>query len=138
MLVQAFSIGAPDGSPSPHSSCSITHPNLQRTLYAALPPGTVTCGAAFRSFRLLGDGRVEVILALGGGQGGGQGGGGKGGQTSGSGGGGTAPAEEGEVGRQERVEVCDFLVGADGFRSRVRACLEGGSGRSGLQAWEAC
>ena len=131
-LVQSFSLGGADGAPSPHCSYSVTRPNLQRALYAALPPGTVACGAAFCSFRLLGDGRVEVALALGGNAGGSQGAcdAGTGGGRGASGDAGAAPVQEGSgAGRQEqqtRVEVCDLLVGADGIRSRVRACLEGG------------
>lgn len=89
---------------------SLTRPNLQRTLYAALPPGTVACNAFFRSFALRQDGRVEATLAVG-----------NGGAQAQVLGAGVAGA-----GAVERVEVCDLLVGADGIRSRVRTCLEGG------------
>ncbi len=106
---------------------SLTRPNLQRTLYAALPPGTVTCEASFRSFALREDGRVEVTLAVSGGYHGGNGsimGGSGGTQAQGS-----AEGAGGEGAEAvERVEVCDILVGADGIRSRVRTCLEGGWG----------
>lgn len=45
---------------------NITRPALQRTLYAALPPGIVTCSASFRSFEQREGGRVAVRLAVGG------------------------------------------------------------------------
>lgn len=104
---------------------SLTRPNLQRALYAALPPGTVTCNASFHSFTLREDGRVEVTLALSdGGSGGVQG------EGAGSG---TAGGEG--AGALERVEVCDLLVGADGIRSRVRACLQGGWATAVTAGW---
>lgn len=53
------------GEPLPGThDVNIARPALQRALYAALPPGTVTCGAAFRSFVQRPDGRVEVRLVL--------------------------------------------------------------------------
>lgn len=73
---------------------NIARPTLQRTLFAALPPGTVECGLAFASAERLPDGRMQVRLA---------------------------PAGEGE----ERVEVCDVLVGADGLWSAVRGWIDG-------------
>ena len=55
------------GEPVPGThDINITRPALQRALYAALPPGTVTCGAAFRSFEQRADGRVAVRLTVGG------------------------------------------------------------------------
>lgn len=57
------------GAPVPQThDVNIARPALQRALYAALPPGTVTCGASFRSFKQQADGRVEVRLVLEGGE----------------------------------------------------------------------
>lgn len=94
--------GAPAGTPPPVGEyiCNLARPALQQALYAALPPGTVTCGTAFRSFRLREDGRVAVQLA-----------------------------SEGQGGEAAVQEVaCDLLVGADGIRSAVRASLDEQSG----------
>jgi 2-polyprenyl-6-methoxyphenol hydroxylase-like FAD-dependent oxidoreductase len=76
---------------------NITRTALQQALYAALPPSTVTCRTAFRSFTLQEDGRVVVQL-----------------ESVGQGG-------EGAV----HEEVCDLLVAADGIRSAVRAAVDG-------------
>ena len=97
--------------------CSLTRPALQQALYAALPPGTVTCGAPFRGFRLKEDGRVEVQF----------GSGGDAGPRKGERQGGSSGPGQQEQGEQAgALEVtCDLLVGADGLRSAVRACLDG-------------
>lgn len=122
--LQTFPMGGVhslDGSSS--SGCySLTRPNLQRMLYAALPPGIVTCNASFRSFALREDGRVEVSLAVCSSSGEGVSSTGPAGSPAGSSLTGSKAAEQ--------VEVCDLLVGADGIRSGVRACLEG-EGRLG-------
>ncbi|PSC68728.1 zeaxanthin epoxidase isoform A [Micractinium conductrix] len=73
---------------------NLTRPALQRALYAALPPGTVVCGAAFAAAKPLPDGRVEVRFEAAAGE---------------------APPE---------AAVVDVLVGADGIRSSVRSQLE--------------
>ncbi|PRW56007.1 quinolinate chloroplastic [Chlorella sorokiniana] len=126
-LVQAFPMrnGARPTSDGSIGSYSLTRPNLQRTLYAALPPGTVTCDASFRSCALREDGRVEVTLALSDGTGSRAGG------TGAAAGAVDGAAAEGAGTAEERVEICDLLVGADGIRSRVRTCLEE---RHGIEA----
>jgi 2-polyprenyl-6-methoxyphenol hydroxylase-like FAD-dependent oxidoreductase len=96
--------------------CNLTRPALQQALYAALPPGTVTCGAPFRGFRLREDGRVEVQF------GSGEAAVATPGDQQGSSGSGKQQQEQ----QAAPLEVtCDLLVGADGLRSAVRACLDG-------------
>lgn len=117
--------GAPMGS----YDVNLRRPALQRALYAALPPGTVACGLSLSSFSQREDGKVRGARAR------------LGARTPAAlrafrahsrasvpqvevrlaavGADGTSTAGE------ERVEVCDVLVGADGIWSRVRAALDG-------------
>ncbi|GAB4821908.1 hypothetical protein N2152v2_008954 [Parachlorella kessleri] len=57
--------GAPAGTPPETGTygVNVSRRNLQRTIYAALPPGTVRWGVGLKDFVRLDDGRVQVNLA---------------------------------------------------------------------------